>query len=476
MDETTSILSQSSAHYVNQTSTVSEEEKWRYLTDLQSRFHVYNIPALTLLVFCSVAGLLGNSLILVVYSRKRNKTPTVVLILFIAVIDLINNVIIDPATTYAILHNRTYTNMKLCKAYYFFNSFTTWTSAILLVVVAIIRYRKICRPFGRQMNVRESKITCVLILVFSLLLSIPFAVFYGQITESTERPEITGYNCGVADEFKNDFGQKLTHGLYILVILTCCATLATLYILIGLEARKRRGPVRVVSFNASSGRRHVVGELQRDSVSSVGSHSSGDTVATHVDVGGHTNNHTHAHTNNHTGPHTDNNTGANTNVHTDQANVSEKKDVGPTTAPTSGFTFGLANTEVILTNNPTSNTSTMTVIPTHTPPTHTPPTGISTRRRSSHTNRTPPLSKTTRMLLATSVIYIVSYLTTITILLVRSVSRVLYDMPMYGYSAMNVFFVLYLINSAANPFIYSICNKVFRRDCGEVLRCRRARK
>ncbi|XP_059154675.1 uncharacterized protein LOC131940114 [Physella acuta] len=75
------------------------------------------------------------------------------------------------------------------------------------------------------------------------------------------------------------------------------------------------------------------------------------------------------------------------------------------------------------------------------------------------------MGKTTRMLLATSVTYIVSYMTTITILLLTAVTTLLDHPTAQEDSIINFFIVFYLINSAANPIIYSICNPNFRRDC-----------
>ncbi|XP_059154647.1 bombesin receptor subtype-3-like [Physella acuta] len=173
---------------------------------------------------------------------KKHKTPTVILIQFIAVMDTITNLLIVPGAIYAIARSWTYTNVSLCKAHYFFSCFISWTSAILLMVVAIIRYRKICKPFGRQLNNTETKIICVCVVGLSLVFSLPFAIFYGQITVDTGHKGILGYDCGVAAEYHQSIWPTVCHGLYIVGFLSCCATLTTLYTLIGIEARKHRVP------------------------------------------------------------------------------------------------------------------------------------------------------------------------------------------------------------------------------------------
>ncbi|XP_059154609.1 uncharacterized protein LOC131940063 [Physella acuta] len=128
-----------STHVTPQDVVHSEVEKWQCLEWLQGINNSANIPSFVLLSVLTICGVFGNSLILMVYSRKVNKTPTVTLIQVIAFVDLMTNVVIIPGTIYTILHTVTYTNVIVCKGYYFLNSFTAWTSAILLVIVAIIR-------------------------------------------------------------------------------------------------------------------------------------------------------------------------------------------------------------------------------------------------------------------------------------------------------------------------------------------------
>ncbi|XP_059154642.1 muscarinic acetylcholine receptor M2-like [Physella acuta] len=414
-------------NFSNQPSNVFDEEKWQYLYWLQGKNDLINIPAFTFLALVCVCGLIGNSLILIVYSRKKNKTPTVILIQFIAVMDTITNLFIVPGTIYTIGHTWTYTNVLVCKAYYFFNSFISWTSAILLVVVAIIRYRKICKPFGRQLNNRETKIICACVVGLSLVFSLPFAIFYGQITVDTGHKGIQGYNCAVADQ---SIWPTVCHGLYILVFMACCVTLTTLYCFIGSEARRRKVSHSRVSIPPS--RRPKLMEKLRKSVKTPPpDNERSDDVLKRNDL-----------------------SQVQVDFSPENSNEpdTESSDIdAPTPRPTAdrAVVSKVTSTDICTVSNTTNQTSTN--------PSQAHNKTAKTGEKTS--------GKTTRMLLATSVIYVISYLATLTMILLNVVLKLNGRLGLLQASILNVVIVLYLINSAANPVIYSVCNQIFRRDC-----------
>ena len=76
--------------------SISEAERQEYLQQLQDKTTLTMIPAMVLLLLMAVVGIIGNSLVLYVYSRKFNINGTRVLILVVAAFDLLANVIVIP--------------------------------------------------------------------------------------------------------------------------------------------------------------------------------------------------------------------------------------------------------------------------------------------------------------------------------------------------------------------------------------------
>lgn len=81
--------------YENQT-IVSEERRSQVLGELQEKTTRFMIPAMTYLIILAVTGIIGNSLVLFVYSKKFRQTPTRIFIVAIASFDIVTNTVAIP--------------------------------------------------------------------------------------------------------------------------------------------------------------------------------------------------------------------------------------------------------------------------------------------------------------------------------------------------------------------------------------------
>ncbi|XP_059154677.1 tyramine receptor Ser-2-like [Physella acuta] len=428
------------ANQPNASFNVSEAELWEYLNRRRFDNNIANIPSFLFMALAFVSGIIGNSLILIVYSRKRNKTPTVILIQFIALMDTLTNLVLIPGIIYKKSHTWTFTNVTICKTYFFFLSVISWTSAILLLVVAIIRYRKICKPFGKQINNKATQTICAFVVVLSIVVSVPFVIFYGITTADTGHKGITGYNCGVSDAYVHSPWPKIFHGLFILVFITCSVALSTLYILIGIEARRRRispGVVSIVTNNRLQHIEQIKVEVTRPSDES---RSEAEEVleqgmSRKNDVSQDCNNFTTDITNE-------------TETDVSDTDVSfENKIAGPTPVIT-----------IAVPATTTTDVSSGTITSSH------------KNTKIQQTKHKKQEGKTTRMLVATSVTYIICYLSTLVSLLICVAFNLTGKLSLAEVSILNLFLVMFLVNSSANPFIYSICNQSFRRECLSLLK------
>ena len=71
----------------------------------------------------------------------------------------------------------------LCKSWYFLLAVSMMTSKALLLAIAIQRYRKICRPHGKQMKLFLRRLSVAIIIITSLVYASPLLVVSG-VTET----------------------------------------------------------------------------------------------------------------------------------------------------------------------------------------------------------------------------------------------------------------------------------------------------
>ncbi|CAL1542594.1 unnamed protein product [Lymnaea stagnalis] len=127
----------------------------------------------------SVLGLLGNSLVLYVYVRKRNKLSSTVFIIALAAIDLVTSAIGMPYTMVVEGLNYHISLDFSCKLYYFIITCTVPFSVFIMVAIAIDRYICICRPHSHVLDSTRAKY-CVLVLLFmAIVIGAVAAMFHG---------------------------------------------------------------------------------------------------------------------------------------------------------------------------------------------------------------------------------------------------------------------------------------------------------
>ncbi|CAL1543737.1 unnamed protein product [Lymnaea stagnalis] len=228
-DNVTGVLTSTTYNY-------SEFEIQAYLDELQSQTTNIMLPAMVYLVLLAVVGSIGNFLVLFVYSHKFTQTATRIFILVIASFDIITNMIVIPGEIYDMFHIWDFNQPSLCKIRLFFNAFTTMASAMVLVAVAVARYRKICKPFGKQVTISDAKLISVAMTLGCLIFSIPWAIINGRQTKATPRPGINGYECTLDDSYLDTIWPLLNTLFFILLFLVCCGTIVVLYALIGVQA------------------------------------------------------------------------------------------------------------------------------------------------------------------------------------------------------------------------------------------------
>ncbi|KAH3859240.1 hypothetical protein DPMN_101956 [Dreissena polymorpha] len=158
------------------------------------------LPVILFIGIVALVGIIGNVLILIIYGRRRDGGNFRCFVLMMATIDLTSCITISPGEIYILLNWYDNPYIWICKAKTFFNVFTSWGSAWILFLLAIDRYRKICRPLRWQITTTLAMKLCILALVISAAVASWVALVWGKYTYEQTVDIIVSVNVSVCDK------------------------------------------------------------------------------------------------------------------------------------------------------------------------------------------------------------------------------------------------------------------------------------
>lgn len=342
-----------------------------------------NIAAIVFTCVLLLIGIPGNSLVCYVYLRWKEKGSSKVFILSLAIVDLFNCLITIPTELAMMTNPMNFDFNIICKLSRFFTYLCNTFAALIMVVIAIDRYQRICSSSKRGMSVRHANIGIVICLVVSIFSTWPALVMYGTFTTVLDT-NVFAKNCLVENRFLNSPFVLSYFAFHSIATITIFTVISVLYSFIGIAVYKRWKFRKQYMSNSKD----VLVRLSR--------------------------------TNN------------------SQNNLTSRES---TTVDSLSVIRNVKIKDV-----------------------HTPP-GIPKLR----------LEKTTLMLFIVTLAYILSFLPFLSLAIHRSVHPGEWEHISYGGEVVyQVFLRSYLINSCANPIIYSFFNSLFRREC-EKMCCPRRR-
>lgn len=342
-----------------------------------------NIAAIVFTCVLLLIGIPGNSLVCYVYLRWKEKGSSKVFILSLAIVDLFNCLITMPTELAMMTNPMNFDFNIICKLSRFFTYLCNTFAALIMVVIAIDRYQRICSSSKRGMSVRHANIGIVICLVVSIFSTWPALVMYGTFTTVLDT-NVFAKNCLVENRFLNSPFVLSYFAFHSIATITIFTVISVLYSFIGIAVYKRWKFRKQYMSNSKD----VLVRLSR--------------------------------TNN------------------SQNNLTSRES---TTVDSLSVIRNVKIKDV-----------------------HTPP-GIPKLR----------LEKTTLMLFIVTLAYILSFLPFLSLAIHRSVHPGEWEHISYGGEVVyQVFLRSYLINSCANPIIYSFFNALFRREC-EKMCCPRRR-
>ncbi|GFN96511.1 orexin receptor type 2 [Plakobranchus ocellatus] len=153
-----------------------------------------HVIAVSVILTCfSIFGILGNGLVLYVFSRKSDKVTSTIFILALAWTDFFTCLVIMPFTVTSLqLKNHLY-YMGFCKLYSLLITSGVPLSVFIMVAIAVDRFFSICHPFLHIVTPRRAKISILCLLIFALCLGLITSFMYS--TYITVVKNETDFSC-----------------------------------------------------------------------------------------------------------------------------------------------------------------------------------------------------------------------------------------------------------------------------------------
>ena len=209
------------------------------LTTLNDQEAVRQFPLSVFLGLVGFVGLIGNLVVCYIYTHVYKNSNSRCFIRWLAAVDLITCIIAIPLEIYTVQNQYQFDEPEVCKASRFMNAIGTTTSATILVLIALDRYRKICHPLEWQISNERARILCFITFICGFVFSLPNAFIYGIKSNDVQigNLTVTGTECSVADSLKGTKYALIYNTIATMIFILCAVTLVTLYTLLGRKVR-----------------------------------------------------------------------------------------------------------------------------------------------------------------------------------------------------------------------------------------------
>jgi hypothetical protein len=157
------------------------------------------LPNTVLLIIYLCIGIIGNLSVILVYQfRLKKKQDGRYFVAPLAWMDCIALIVTASLNLTRNTRQVTYPQHGTCKMLIYFSYVTTSSSLYLLAAIALQRYLKICKPFGRQMNLWWKRLSVSLCAAIAIILYLPVPFFYGVVeVQNPALGNVTAHKCGV---------------------------------------------------------------------------------------------------------------------------------------------------------------------------------------------------------------------------------------------------------------------------------------
>ncbi|GAB1609261.1 C3a anaphylatoxin chemotactic receptor-like [Argonauta hians] len=209
------------------------------LQDLNDDRFLVGLPAVIYICILMFIGTVGNVIVCYIFCFRMRKTTTNCFILTLGVFDLLCCSIGMPTEFIDLRYPYMFPSGLLCKMLRFITFLTNGASSLILMVISIDRYRRVCHPLKVQISPKLARKISALMTFLAAVLTWPTLVIYGIRTTPTPVASMNGSDCSVADNMKSTIYPSLYYFIILGVILLSFVFMLTCYTLIWRQVWRR---------------------------------------------------------------------------------------------------------------------------------------------------------------------------------------------------------------------------------------------
>lgn len=217
--------------------------------ELNARYASALLPLTVTFGIFTVIGVVGNILVLLVYSlgREYRNNNFRIFVICLAVIDLLTSAFLLPAEMIKHRNFFSFENLAMCKIKCMLNVWAGCAAALTLLIISVDRFRKVCQPLKKQIPPRIALKLC---LAFSFIvpsvLSTPGAIMCGiRHTNKTNIYNTTTeiYLCETEDKYQESILRKIYKYTFVILLVGISVVCVVMYIRIGRQIARHWGSV-----------------------------------------------------------------------------------------------------------------------------------------------------------------------------------------------------------------------------------------
>lgn len=191
-------------------------------------------------VLCLVFGIIGNSVVILVYHTKlKSKIEERFFIPILAFLDLLACIMVSAVMLAKSFYPAKFRDQSACKILTYFGFSTSSMALFMLAVIAFHRFQKIVRPFGYQLSLRAKQYTILVVGFISYVLFSPVFYVYGIKEISDLNTNMTYYTCSAPSKGISKRAMFVFQGLLICIYLISIISMAIMYFFVARTLRVR---------------------------------------------------------------------------------------------------------------------------------------------------------------------------------------------------------------------------------------------
>ena len=228
-------------------------------TALNARYSYALLPLTVTYGLFATIGVIGNIVVLIVFSlgrEFRNKNFKI-FVVSLGIVDLLTCTFLIPAEMLKHRNYFSFENLFMCKTKCLFNVWAGCAAALILLLISVDRFRKVCQPLKRQITpILALKLCILLAFVVPVLLSWPGAMMCG-IKEANKtniyNTTTVVYLCATEPVYEKSIWRYIYKYTFVILLVGVSICCLVIYVLIGCQIKRHWSSVPA-NFRKDSGK------------------------------------------------------------------------------------------------------------------------------------------------------------------------------------------------------------------------------